>query len=245
MLFRLSPIAGLLICFGLSFWLAGSFLPAAADPAYDDYVRAQRFIQNNQMSQAVAALSRAIKSDPKYLNAYIARGFAYSRLGQVDAALIEYDKVLSIAPQNAVALSNKGVCLCKLKRYEEALQCLERAHQLDPEAADILANRAEVYLQLGQYDKAIEDCTLSIKIDDADADPYITRADALVQKKKNKQALVDYSKAISLNPDPVHMFHAEGESYYKRGLVYQAMGKSEEAERDFQDSSVFHYKPAK
>ncbi|MBX9719812.1 MAG: tetratricopeptide repeat protein [Candidatus Obscuribacterales bacterium] len=229
----------------LSFLLnASSAHYAFADQAYDDYVRAQRAIQNAQWNPAVTFLSRSINAEPKYLNAYIARGFAYSRLGKNEEALADYDRVLKIAPQNAVALSNKGFCLYLSGNLDEALVCLDKAHLLDPERGDILANRGEVYLALGDFQKAVNDCTQAIKFDDTDADCYITRGQALIKLNNKKQALKDFSKAISLNPDPVHMFHQEGESYYLRGQLYSAMGKNDLASRDIATSQSLHYRPS-
>ena len=214
-----------------------------ADAAHDDYVRAQRFIQNGQMADAVKVLTRAIQAEPKFLNAYIARGFALSRMGKLEQALNEYEKVLGLSANNAVALCNKGFCLYKMGKLDDALVCMNRAHELDPERPDFLANRAEVLLKLGQTDRALEDANTSIAFDDTDADPYITRADALMQKKRVKEALKDYSKAISLNPDPVHMFHPEGESYYKRAQIYNELGNREAAARDMQTSRTLGYTP--
>ena len=66
---------------------------------------------------------------------------------------------------------------------------------------------------------------------------------AFMQQKNYNQAIKDYSKAISLNPDPVHMFHREGESYYKRGHAYMLVGRELQAERDFDTSRELGYKP--
>ncbi len=231
-------------CIGLlAIMLALHPAPALGDPAYDDYVRAQRCVQNGQWNPAVNFLTKSINSDPKYLNAYIARGFAFSRLGKTDLALADYEKVLAIAPQNSVALSNKGFCLYLMGNLDDALVFLNKAQKLDPERPDILANRGEVYYKMGYNDKAIADCSKAIIMDDADADCYITRGSAYIKTNKSKEALTDLSKAISLNPDPVHMFHPEGESYYLRGQLYTAMGKKDLAARDFDTSQSLRYAP--
>lgn len=217
--------------------------PVCADPAYDDYVRGQHCIMNGEWNRAAAVLTRAIAAEPKFLNAYIARAFVESRQGKFELALKDYDRVLALAPQNAVALADKGFCLYKFGKLDEALSYLNKAHDLDPLRGDFLANRAEVLLKMGRLENAIADCTSSVAFDDSDADAYITRADAFALQNKIKEAIQDYSKAISLNPDPVHMFHEEGESYFKRAQLYSKIGKQALAERDYQTCRSIGYNP--
>ena len=59
-------------------------------------------------------------------------------------ALELIDKVISIAPEHAIAHSNRGNILKELYRFDEALTSLDKAIELQPDYAEAYNNKGNV-----------------------------------------------------------------------------------------------------
>ena len=82
------------------------------------------------------------------------KGVALNYLGKYNEAIVCYDKVVKIDPNNANAWGNKGVALDKLGKYEEAVECYDKALEIDPKYVDAWNNKGNVfYNYLQRYDE--------------------------------------------------------------------------------------------
>src|SRR5262245_33439136 len=72
---------------------------------------------------------------------YNNRGNAYSRRGEYDRVIEDYDQSLNINPSYATAVSNRGVAYQKTGAYDRAIKDFDRAIELDPTSAIAFANR--------------------------------------------------------------------------------------------------------
>ena len=64
----------------------------------------------------------------------------------------------------------------------------------------------------------------------------VSRGDSFAEEGQYDMAIEEYDEAIRLE-----RYHAE--AYYKRGLAYEAIGKTIEAERDFAEAKELGYTP--
>ena len=55
------------------------------------------------LDSVIARCGRAIEADPGDIEAYASRGLAYLRKGEIDRAVADYDRALSIDPDDAIA----------------------------------------------------------------------------------------------------------------------------------------------
>jgi tetratricopeptide (TPR) repeat protein len=65
--------------------------------------------KKENLAQAVADYSQAIRLDPKYIPAYANRGYVYYKRGDLDRALADFDKILELDPNNADARKSRDV----------------------------------------------------------------------------------------------------------------------------------------
>ncbi len=84
------------------------------------------------------------------------KAYSLSNLGQLEEALVWYDKALEVNPQNPDAWNNKGACQHKLGRLEEALQSFSRALACDKENAAALRNMGSSLSSLGRLAEALD-----------------------------------------------------------------------------------------
>ena len=82
------------------------------------------------------------------------RGIALNFLGYYRDASESFDRVLSISPDDSLALAQKGASLLSLGRYEDALGYTDRALAGSSNAAWIWNNRAIALTNLGQQKEA-------------------------------------------------------------------------------------------
>jgi tetratricopeptide (TPR) repeat protein len=90
---------------------------------------------------------------------YFNRGFAYSKKGQYDQAISDYNKALEINPRNHDA--NNGLAwllaTCPNARYRngaKAVELAKKAVELNPEAI-YLDTLAATYAEVGKFEDAI------------------------------------------------------------------------------------------
>ncbi len=76
-----------------------------------------------------------------------------------------YQRLLSIEPDNLIALNNLAWILCEQQgQPQQALELAERGLKKAPDYLDLIDTRGVVYYRLRQYDKAIEDFSKCINM---------------------------------------------------------------------------------
>lgn len=88
---------------------------------------AARLSEQKKYGEAILKLDKAIEINPRYIGAYINRGADKASLGETEAAIMDYQKVLTIDPGNILALGNIANNYHKMENYEKAIHYLYRA----------------------------------------------------------------------------------------------------------------------
>ena len=85
------------------------------------------------LRKALQLTELALQHDANYVNAYIEKGRALKRLGEIDKALTAVEEVLRIEPDNAKALYNRACYKCLLRKSNgEILSDLRKAFESFP-----------------------------------------------------------------------------------------------------------------
>lgn len=112
----------------------------------------------NRHSEAIACIKEKFKLEKKedaYGHELMA--YSYSALKQVDQALKEYEKSLSLDPNNLKVLLNHAGYLEQNNRGQEALKDLEKILKIEKNNDIALQLRAKIYYSLGRYKECISD----------------------------------------------------------------------------------------
>ena len=176
--------------------------------AYDK--RANTYRELGKYEEAIADYDQVISIDPSYIVAYIKRrekvhrylkdsdmnkiNFYHSR--GLDSyknrdyygAISDFEQIIGIHPNDALAYNNRGRCFFKLGKYQEALNDYNQAISIDPYSSFFYRNRGEVYCSLNYYEAAIADYNRAINIEPNDNIAHMGWA--IAQKKLNQSLTV-------------------------------------------------------
>src|SRR6266511_3402834 len=188
-------------------------------------------INNRDYDRAIAALSEAIRLDPKSARAFANRGIAYGKKGNNDRAIADFDEAIRLNPNYAQALGNRGFAYASKGDNDRAIADYSEAIRLDPKNALAFANRGIAHGKKGDNDRAIADYSEAIRLDPNYALAFFNRALTYSKKDDNDRAIADYTEAIRLNPDVAMAFNNRGFHYFKKGDTRRAIADYDEAIR--------------
>lgn len=179
------------------------------------YERGREHEEDHRYAEALADYSRAIKLDPKFVEAYLRRSSIYSW------------KLPDSERNDAMAVAD-----------------LTKILEITPRAFGALFNRAQCYMRLGKTDDAITDYSAAIKVakieetsferykyeSESLANAYHYRGLAYHQRKGDyARAIADYTEALRLMPH-IQMVR------FRRAQAYHELKDYEQAANDFKET---------
>ncbi|ROL59186.1 tetratricopeptide repeat protein [Bacteroidetes/Chlorobi group bacterium ChocPot_Mid] len=183
-------------------------------------------------------LSDAIKDNPKASVVYFLRGNFWKDSGDLEKALNDYSRSISIDKNYAEAYNNRGSIYGLLGEYQKSIEDLNKAIKLEPNIPDGYFNRAIAKDALGDFKGAIIDFTESLKITPNDYLNYYLRANCFSKFGDLQKSLEDYNKSISLNP-------RFADAYNNRGIVLYKLNEKNAACSDWQTATKLGSSQAK
>ena len=132
---------------------------------------------------AVNACTSVIESDPENDGAFVNRGIAYRRHGDIDRAIKDYNEAIRLNPRAADAFNNRGNAFRALDDLDRARGDYDEAIRLNPHYAHAFNNRGIVFLELGELDRAMQDFDKAIAEDPQYANALRNRALARVLRQ--------------------------------------------------------------
>src|SRR5574338_306627 len=98
----------------------------------DLFNKGRNQMSNEKFLDAIRSFELAIRIDPRFVDAWVEKGYAHFHLGEYSVAISSYDRAIEIDVENAAAWNLKGLAYYKMKNYEKAMQCCEKAIDIDP-----------------------------------------------------------------------------------------------------------------
>ena len=121
--------------------------------------------------------------------------------GEVQQALGEINKLLSIEPSNQDGLYLRGYIYLNTGQKQKALNDYEKLLELNPFHEGALTNHALIHMELGNFDAALTDLNKRVEMNPENWQALFDRAYCKGLKGDNAGAIADFKKVIDLNPD--------------------------------------------
>jgi len=188
-------------------------------------VRETRF-RNRVWTTEVALWSDAAEKSPGKARPYANRGVAYLRAGDYERAFADFNRSLSLEPDNLEALGNRGIAYDRRGDRDRAIADFDRALRIDPDRAEIYNNRGIAFKNKGEYDRAISDFSAMVRINPLHAEAYNNRGVVYLWKGALDESIHDFNESIRIDPRCA-------EAYTNRGAAYGRKGDYERAIADF------------
>jgi protein O-mannosyl-transferase len=139
--------------------------------------------------------------NPKCWVGYNNLGNALSEKGQVDEAMIQFQKALEIIPNYADAHYNLGNAFSQKGEMDKAIAQYQKALEIKPNYAGAHYNLGNALLRKGQVDEAISQYQMALKIKPDYAEACSNLGVALFQKGRLDDAIAQFQEALRLNPN--------------------------------------------
>jgi tetratricopeptide (TPR) repeat protein len=153
-----------------------------------------------QPEDVVAELTKAIQLEPACGDAYFyeLRSVNYSLINNLDAALADANKAISLSSKPGCYYNMRANIYTKMHKYDLALASFATAVKMLPENDRVWSSRAACYVAMQHYKEALADYSEAIRLHPTSA-TYKSRA--LVYDKLGDKSLAHKDRAMSKNKD--------------------------------------------
>ncbi len=173
-----------------------------ADPLHFDALHLRGVVrhQTGRHDAAVASIraALAIREDA---GAYSNLGLALRKAGDLQAALVAFDRALELAPDMAPAHNNRGNLLRDLGRMDEALAAFDRALAIKPDHLSALQNRGDVLRDCNRHDEALASYDRALASVPRDVEALRRRGNVLMLLGQAEAALATFDRLLAVRPD--------------------------------------------
>ncbi len=168
------------------------------------------FYKEGKFREALDQFSHAIKINSNYLSLN-SRGVIYAQAGMYQRALSDFNKSISLMPNNINGYYNRGLTYNKTGEYQLAIGDFNKVINLKNDYVDAYNNRGIIYMKSGQYQSAIEDFSKAISLQPGHVYAYSNRASAYFAQGNNEPGCRDAKKACTAGKcEPLKKAQAEG-----------------------------------
>ena len=162
------------------------------------------------------------RADPQILQVLCEQGAALHRVGRLEEAAVQYDKVLKRNPGHFDALHLLGLVRLHTGRPEEAVALFARAVKANAKVPVAQDNLGSALVGLGRPAEALASLDAAIALAPGHARAQHNRGTALEALGRSDEAVASYDRAIALKPD-------YAEAFSNRGLALRNLQRLDEA----------------
>lgn len=147
---------------------------------------------------AIAAYTEALRVDPSFTDALLARANAKLLSGDAKGSLADFDGVLAAQPDNLVARGNRAMARQDAGDLKGALEDADAIVKAKPDDAESYVNRSFVRSALGDSKGAIEDDTKAITLKPDQPGDFYRRGKEKDKLGDKRGCALDWLVAVSL-----------------------------------------------
>ncbi len=162
---------------------------------------------------------------------FILSGDSWSRKGEHDKAIKDFDEAIRLDPRQAHSFQFRGMEWYSKQDYDKAISGFDQAIRLDPNKQFSYLNRGWAWCMKKEFDKAIINFDEAIRRIPNDALLFESRGEVWCFKQEFDSAIKDFDEAIRLGES--------GRSYWNRGKAWLLTKEYQRAFNDFNQAIRF------
>ena len=212
-----------------------------------------------ECKKIIKSLTINIDNNSDAWKEYYYRGIAYFRIGEIELALNDITKSITINPKYASSYFSRGSIYITMKKYNEAMLDMNNAININPGHFDVYHMRGRIHYLLKNYSSSLMEYDNYIKYNDSNLnvqrlkvlclyklnniDEAINVMKAVIEKENTFEnayilgvmysAAKKYEEALNYYNDAIKLNNTDANIYNSRGLTYCELKKREEAIIDF------------
>jgi len=149
-------------------------------------------------------------------------GANYARVGRLEDALDELQKVLEVEPDNIQARYLLALIYSTQKKFDQAAgeyeSILKSVSKAEPENIEIYGYLGQLYYSLKQYDKAINQYEMILSLRPKNPDVMFLLGSLYLEVGKRKEAATLFNRAIKVDPNHDISLNSLGYTYAEDGI---------------------------
>ena len=189
------------------------------------------YLSTNEIDEAIAHYSAAVKFRDDYALAYFGLGFSYVLKGDYQQALSNYTKALKIDPNYFNVHYQMAILLLKMNRLEEAMMHGTKAIALKPGFSGSHTALGNIHLHKGNYDQAVHEYSISLKLSPGQAGVHNNLAMVFMRQNKIDEAASHFQEALRLEPEYANAHFYLAKIFSSQGRAKDALYHQRQASR--------------
>ena len=182
-----------------------------------EWERKKQWQEAIEQYQLVGATEEVEECRQQLAEELCARGLSLRDRGDNENALVNFNKAIELAPENARYYDNRGISFARMSCYEEAIADFKKALQLEPHQVQRYHNLGAAYTESGDLKQALDSFFEALKYKPDDAQTYYNLGVVRFKLGDKEGAVADYTRSLELRPN-------NAEAYYNRGVIRRVRG---------------------
>ena len=200
--------------------------PPAADTtnlALDERLRTVgEALRAGDMARAFALAREGLDLGQEHPGLLGLRSLWFEQQGQYEAALLDLDRALELAPGDATTLNAKGLVLDKLQRTSEAVAAFRAASEAAPRFAPAFHNLGWASEMIGELDAARNAYEQALALKPDYVEPLAHLARLSLRRGDPNSARIHAQQALRIDPDNATALTAYAEADLAEGEPVEA-----------------------
>ncbi|MHC4072134.1 MAG: tetratricopeptide repeat protein [Planctomycetota bacterium] len=168
-------------------------------------------------------------------------GNSYSDIGNMDSALLAFERAVKINPMLSESRANLGNIYLKKDMVNKAIDQYLKALRINPNDAKTHNNLGNAYTQRDSLIQAVDEYKRSLELDPEFADAHKNLAIVYSRQERYGRAIGQLNKAIDLNPKDASCYSQLGDVYSQMNDYEQAIAQYKKALIVDRNSAEPHY----
>ena len=190
------------------------------DLLHERTLAAESYLRLGYMDRALTELGQALQESPTSVPTRLNYALALQKLGRVQQAVAEYQRVLQVDPRNITALVRWHIAMITIlstgrattyevlmrirwqlrgegqRHYETVVREYQQAVETYPNNADVHFALGQMHQQAGYYDKALESYQLAMRDSAVEVMARVSAAQCLLSQGKPEEAIQQLEQSL-------------------------------------------------